>query len=315
MHRKRTNMTGCPPPYRPLRGADPPHFVDREDPQDVLVSGILGASVAAYAAGPCDPRFHRLVLAGPAMGKTALLRAIGREVAARLGWAVALHTCKAKERAIRAVSAEVVRTLQQQWPTEVTGLMTGTPAFDRLPRDLVRDLVPAPHLGSSASPWAALKNLLEFAGQFARPVSRGLLVMFDDADRLSGGELESLGYIARSLSRDDLPVALLFSGAPLLGERLARVGCLSGCVWPTNLCWLDAGDAREALVVPAVDRGVEFQEDALDLLCRAAGGSPLELQRVGFAAWSAARGADVVTMADAQAALGLLTQGVEARAS
>jgi hypothetical protein len=155
------------------------------------------------------------------------------------------------------------------------------------------------------------------AGQLARAASGGLLVMFDDADRLSGAELDSLGCLARSLCRDGLPVALLFSGGPQLGYRFARAGNYSGCVWPTSLGWLDAGDAREALIVPAVDRGVEFQEEALQLLCHAAEGAPLQLQRLGFAAWSAAGGAEVVTLADARAALGLLlgTAKAEAKAS
>ena len=62
--------------------------------------------------------------------------------------------------------------------------------------------------------WATLRQFLTVAGQFARAISRGLLIMFDDADRLGGGEVESLGHLARSLSRDGLPVALLLSGGP-----------------------------------------------------------------------------------------------------
>ena len=49
-----------------------------------------------------------------------------------------------------------------------------------------------------ACSWAGLRNLLQLAGKIAGRASRGLLVMFDDADRLAGGELESLGYLARS---------------------------------------------------------------------------------------------------------------------
>ena len=126
-------MISYPPPYRPFRGAGPPHFVDREDPDDVGVHGIVAASIVAYAAGPRDPRFHRLVTSGPAMGKTALLRAIGREVADRLGWAVTFHRCQVKERAIRAVSAEVAKTLQKQWPTELTGAVVGSVTSDASP--------------------------------------------------------------------------------------------------------------------------------------------------------------------------------------
>ena len=308
-------MTRCPPPYRPLRGVDPPHFVDRDDPHDLGVSGIVAASIAAYAAGPCDPRFHRLVMGGPAMGKTALLRAIGREAAGRLGWAVTVHSCRAKERAIRAISTELINTLRQQWPTEGAGWASEFLALDHPDADVFGERAPAPRFDSVASSWSTLKKVLEMAGTLAHKFSRGLLVMFDDADRLAGGELESLGYLARNLSRERLPVALLFTGASQLGTRFARAGDVLDYLWPTNLGGLDDSGAREALVVPAVDRGVEFQEEALELLCQRAAGSPLELQRVGFAAWSAARGRELVTLADVHAALGMLVEGSEARAS
>ena len=110
-------MTSCPPPYRPLRGADPPHFVDREDPNDEIASGIVAASVAAYAAGPCDPRFHRLVIGGSAMGKTALLRAIGREVASRLGWVVTLHVAGRKSVPSAAFQPNYYRRFGRNGPT------------------------------------------------------------------------------------------------------------------------------------------------------------------------------------------------------
>jgi hypothetical protein len=308
-------MTRCPPPYRPLRGADPPHFVDREDPNDEIASGIVAASVAAYAAGPCDPRFHRLVVAGSAMGKTALLRAIGREVASRLGWVVTLHACRPKERAIRAVSTELVRAFQQKWPKVGAELESELLSFDGPQPELSSEWPPVHRIENVACSWAGLRNLLQLAGKIAGRASRGLLVMFDDADRLAGGELESLGYLARSLSRDSLSVALLFSGGPRLDERFSRAGHTLDCVWPTSLGELDDGEAREALVVPAVDRGVEFQDDALELLCLSADGLPMELQRLGFAAWSAASGADLVTLAHARSAVDLLVEGAEARAS
>ncbi len=317
-------MTSYPPPYRPFRGADPPHFVDREDPDDVGVHGIVAASIVAYAAGPRDPRFHRLVTSGPAMGKTALLRAIGRQVADRLGWAVTFHRCQVKERAIRAVSAEVAKTLQKQWPTELPGAVVGSVASDHSSPEWPEDrpvhggedqLSGAPRFDRVTCSWATLKNLLELGGRLARAASSGLLVVFDDADRLGGGELESLGFLARGLAREGIPVALLFSGAPSLGDRFVRAGSISGRVWLTSLGRLDDGEAREALVVPAVDRGVEFREEALELLCLRAGGSPLELQRLGFAAWSAAPGAEVVTAADAMAGVDALMEGAQARAS
>ena len=172
----------------------------------------------------------------------------------------------------------------------------------------------APRFDRVTCSWATLKACSSSEAG-SRAASSGLLVVFDDADRLGGGELESLGFLARGLAREGIPVALLFSGAPSLGDRFVRAGNISGPVWLTSLGRLDDGEAREALVVPAVDRGVEFREEALELLCLRAGGSPLELQRLGFAAWSAALGAEVVTAADAMAGLDALMEGAQARAS
>ena len=318
-------MTNCPPPYRPLRGAEPPHFVDRAEGEDIGANGIVHGSMAAFAAGPCDPRFHRLVTSGPAMGKTAVLRAIGQEAARRLGWVVSFHSCQAKERALGALAAEIESAMLRQWPAYVGRLATEVLAFGCRPTraapvgalDHPPNPVDVPHLlglGGENS-WAALKQFCKWAGLFARSLSRGVLVIFDDVERLGAGEVESLGHLARALTRDGLPVALLLGGGPQLAERFARAGNFTECVWPTGLQRFDEAEAREALVVPAAERGVDFDEEALELLCAAAEGSPLDVQRLGFAAWSAASGSELITLRDAHEALGLVRPHVAERAS
>jgi hypothetical protein len=318
-------MINFPPPYRPLRGAEPPHFVDRAEGEDIGANGIVAGSIAAFAAGPWDPRFHRLVTSGPAVGKTALLRAIGQEAARRLGWAVSFHSCQPKERALGALAGEIESAMLRGWPAHAGRLASEVLAFGYR----ATPAVPAGAYAGPSSPvggpyflgrdgdisWATLKQFCKFAGLFARRLSRGVLVIFDDVDRLGVGEVESLGHLARALSRDGLPVALLLSGGPQLAERFARAGNFTGSVWPTGLEWFDDGEAREALIVPAAERGVDFDEEALELLCAAASGSPLEIQRLGFASWSAANGSDLITLADAHEALGLLAPQVAERAS
>jgi hypothetical protein len=316
-------MTNCPPPYRPLRGAEPPHFVDRAEGEDIGANGIVAGSMAAFAAGPCDPRFHRLVTCGPAMGRTALLRAIGQEAARRLGWAVSFHCCKPKERALGAVAAEIESAMLRQWPAHAGRLASEVLAFGyRATRaaaagagDYPSEAVPHLLGADGESSWATLKQFCKLAGLFARSLCGGLLVIIDDADHLGVGEVESFGHLARALSRDGLPVALLLGSRPQLAERFARAGNFTGSVWPTSLEPFDDGETREALIVPAAERGVDFDEEAVELLCAAAVGSPLEIQRLGFAAWSAASRSELITLADAHEALGLLGREVAERAS
>jgi hypothetical protein len=317
-------MSPIPPPYRPLRGAQPPHFADRADEDDYTSAGIVAGSLDAYTAGPADPRFHRLVYSGPAMGKTALLRSVGKEVSGRLGWAVVLHRCRPKERALGSVAQEAWAAVRGRWPAELgarLGCMAQHPSAQHpsaqhpsaqaWPRAAVPHSLPP----SSEASWECLTRVMSLAGHSAQAISRGLLVMFDDADRLAGGEVESLGHLARGLASQGLPVAVLLSGGRELAQRFARARNFSGTVWPTMLASMDDAEAREALVVPATDRGVDFEHEAIELLSLAAGGSPLELQRLGFAAWSAAKVPGTIARSDAEDALGLVCPPVQRRAS
>lgn len=297
-------MTYSLPPYRPFRGAEPPHFVDRADENDVFGAGIVAAQVNACAAGPCDPRFFGLVTGAPASGKTATVRAVAKEVSARLGWAVVLHRCQAKQRVISTIADEVGASARRSWPGHLGRFAHDVLSLGCSASPARADAVP--HLlspGDEAS-WTSVRHFLKLAGMFARGMGSGFVLIFDDADRLPSGEVEVLGYLARNLVRSELPIAFMFSGGPELQARFGRSGNFSGSAWHTPLPRFTGEEAREALVVPAAERGVEFEDGALELLCEASAGHPLEVQRLGFAAWSAARGAAVITLGAAEEAVG-----------
>ena len=292
-------MPACPPPYRPFRGADPPHFVDRQSEEELSTRGIVGACLQVYENGPRDLRFHRLVAGGPAVGKTTLLRAMCRQVETQLGWASVLHRCKAKERAMGSLPAEVLTSVKQHWKE---ARLSDLSNFANLSNSSSRS---KGSLVGSWSSWAQLKTVLEACGRAGSTLGRGLLVALDDVDLLSAGEAESFGYLGRRLAFEGLSVALLMSGSPSLARRFRRSGNFSGTLWATTLAPFDVGESREAIVVPASERGVEFEDRALELVCQVAGGSPLEVQRIGFVSWAAAGGREIVGPAEVEAAIGL----------
>ncbi len=264
------------------------------------------------------------------MGKTAQARAIGRQVSARLGWVVVFHRCRPKERARREVANQALAAMQRVWapastrpavalrPVNAAGRPWPQP---RPGHPAGRDLAPLSQLhrllATGGEPtWAELEEFFALAGSFAQRMSRGVMVVLDDADRLDGPELECTGHLARSLSRHGLPVAFLLTGGARLGQRFARTANFARSVWPSRLDRFDDSEAREALVVPAADRGVEFADDALDLLCRAAAGRPLEVQRLGLAAWPAgAQPSGRVGLGAAEVAVARLVPRATARAS
>ncbi|MGC8627114.1 MAG: ATP-binding protein [Acidimicrobiales bacterium] len=263
----------------------------------------MNDSIEAYATGPGDPRFHSLVTGAPAIGKTAALRAIAKEASSRLGWAVCTHHCQPKQRALGGLLDEVSAGACRAWPHHVARFAHDVLSLARSSHHCSLEPVPPCVPQQSEVSWSALQRFLKLAGMFARTVSLGFVLVFDDADRLARGELEALGYLAKSLWREELPVAFVFGGSPSLQGAFASAGNFSNSVWPVSLPRFGEEEAREALVVPAAERGVSFEEAALGLLCAAAGGSPLEVQRLGFAAWSAARGADVISFGAAEEAV------------
>jgi hypothetical protein len=292
-------------------------------------SGIVAASLAACVAGPGDPRFRQLVVSTPALGKTAQARAVGRQVAGRLGWVVVFHRCRPQERGMQEVANQALAGMQRLWAPEAHRPPAGalSPAGDvpwprtRPGHPAGRGLAPLGQLRRLLAPrgepsWTDLGEFFALAGSFAQRISRGLMLVLDDVDRWGGAEVECAGHLARSLSRDGLPVAFLLTGGPQLGRRFARTGNFAGAVWPTRLDRFDDSEAREALVVPAADRGVEFEESALEVLCLAASGRPLEVQRLGLAAWSArSRRSGKVGLAAAEEALELVAPAATAWAS
>ncbi|HUB71579.1 MAG TPA: ATP-binding protein [Acidimicrobiales bacterium] len=275
------------PPYRPFRGAAPPHFVDRPDYDDLSAAGLLQMALANYLAGPSDPRFHRLVISESHAGKTALLRHVAQGASEDLSWVTAFHGCRPKELVLWRVAGRLLEAVRAKWPGAASTLPAAT--------------------GADGS-WSDLRRLLESLGSFAQSMSRGLLIALDDAHLLSSAEAECVGHLARGLARDRLPVAFLLSGGPRLGAHYARAGYFSGTVWPAQLEGFDDAEAREALVVPAVERGVEFDEEALAIACAEAGGDPLRLQRVGFVSWTAAAAESRITAGDVEAACWSIAQ-------
>ena len=96
----------CPPPYRPLRGAEPPHFVDRPEGENIGAKGIMAGSIAAFAAARVTPVFtSSLLLALPWARRPSCGQLAGKPAAAGLGGDV--PPLPAKERALGALAAEI----------------------------------------------------------------------------------------------------------------------------------------------------------------------------------------------------------------
>jgi hypothetical protein len=251
----------------------------------------------------------------PGLGKSALARSVAEQAALRLGWTVVAHRCRRKERALWALAVATADALRRAWPDAAGAPPRGSldagsrrwprlhPAHPAGTGLLTQEALRGALRAGEATSWASLRDFFLLLGQWARSAGQGVVLVVDDADRLPPGDAEGVGHLARCLSAQQAPVALLMTGGPSLDQRFARAGYFSGAVWPSELGCFDDAESREALVVPALDRGTQFEDSALGLLVGPGQGLPLQVQRLGLAAWSAARGRGLITRADAELAL------------
>jgi hypothetical protein len=304
------------PPYRPQPGIMPPYFVDRETTEDQC--GLVASALESLEAGPDDPRWHRLVVAEPSLGRSAALEVIAGRASRRLGWAAVCHRCRPGQRPLAALAdlaAGAVSVTAARWPDSPLGLVGRRGARGGGPGEVMGGTLRWGGGQSGGSGRTALGEgtveggtvagllaLLESAGDRARRAGRGIILLVDDLQALAGPDLECLLAVLAGLGRGRSPVAFVGTSD---GEAARRLAAHPGAdrLWRSTLGPLDPSESREAVVVPAAERGVSIDEEAVSILIEAAGGSPLSLQRLAYGAWMAAGGAGRITSRDVRLAV------------
>ena len=131
----------------------------------------------------------------------------------------------------------------------------------------------------------------------------GLALLIDEAQDLSTEELTALCSIAHMASQRNWPVLLALAGLPSLPVQLAEAKSYSERLFSYHPVRELAGhDARAAIVDPARDQQVSWDDDAVMHVIDATGGYPYFLQEYGQSSWEQADDAgDMITFADAHA--------------
>jgi hypothetical protein len=137
-----------------------------------------------------------------------------------------------------------------------------------------------------------LAALFEVLGDTGRELGIGVLVLIDELQEADAIELTALNTAVHQLGQADVPLPLMFVGAglPSLPAQLAEATSYAERLYdyrPIGL--LDDAAAREALTVPAEQRGAEWNADGLTAAVATAGGYPYFLQSIGKHEWDNAR--------------------------
>ena len=282
-------------PYSPGAGRKPSALVGRDD-----VIDTWSVSLQRAERGKTDQPMILYGLRG--VGKTVLLSRLRRDADARDWITVQLEA--GSGRALREMVGEglygplsdlarpsagkrLLRALKTALSFKASYDTTGTWNFGV-------DLSGA--TGGAADSGFLLTDL----GKLVRDVSLaagedgvGLALLIDEAQDLSSEEIQTLAAVMQSAATGDLPVLFALAGLPSLPQTLAEAKSYSERFRYSVIEKLDNNAAREAILKPARDEGIDWSADALDHVVTTSGRYPYFIQQFGQETWNAATGAAI----------------------
>jgi hypothetical protein len=230
------------------------------------------------------------------VGKTVLLNELLRQVTSR-GWIWA----KVEATASTSLSVSLSQSL-------LRGLRTATgrypePRLRRLlgvfkafvikvdPSGAVSlgvDVQPIPGVADSGRPADDLAALFETLGETARDLGTGVIVLVDELQEAAPADLAALNTAVHQVGQAEvpLPVQVVGAGLPSLPAQLAEATSYAERLYDyRQIGLLDEAAARDALTIPARERGAEWAEEGLAAATAAAGGYPYFIQAIGKQVW------------------------------
>jgi hypothetical protein len=148
-----------------------------------------------------------------------------------------------------------------------------------------------------------LADLLTSVGLAARDLDMGCLIAIDELQDAAKGDLRGLNLALHALGQDvwPVPVVVIGAGLPSLPAVLADATSYAERLYDyRTLGLLNDAETRAALEVPAEQRGVHWEAEALALALASSGGYPYFVQACGKHVWDARAGRDSITLDDAQ---------------
>ena len=299
-------------PYAPGAGTKPPALVGR-DKQIESFDILLERLENGYAE-------QSMIITGlRGVGKTVLLD-VFREKAEGRGWATVEWEIEKKAPFGPKVAAQARKALLQiapktRWKDRAlraaATLKSFTVTFN--PDGAMTAGLDVDALAGAADSGSLsedLSDLFVAIGEAARDHEVGVILLLDEIQFLQPEELEALIVALHRCTRRSLPITLVGAGLPQMPRLAGEAKSYSERLFRfVQIGELDAStDARDALVLPAKDLGVEFESPAVGSIVDYTQGYPYFLQEYGRIVWDEAS-ASPIMLDDVESVLPL----VEAR--
>jgi hypothetical protein len=153
-----------------------------------------------------------------------------------------------------------------------------------------------------------LAGLFVELGQVAADHDTGVFITIDELHYVRLATLEALVTGLHRATQLALPITVAGAGLPSLATLTGEAKSYAERMFSFPVIGsLAPEQAREALVVPAEDEGVRWEEEALDLVVEATCGYPYFLQEFGKQAWDVAGGQHLITAEDVERSIPVAT--------
>ncbi len=289
-------------PYVPNAGAMPPALPGRESLLDAFSTAIERVKIGRSAKSVLPYGLR-------GVGKTVLLRRFITE-AKRAGYLTAIVEAEEETDFIPALADQLRRVLfaldtgakvhsLAKRALRIFKSFTVNAGLEGISMSLGVDAERG--FGDSGNIATDLTALLGAIGEASREQQSAVLIAVDEVQYLQAREFGALIKAIHQVTQETLPILVVATGLPqvlaLAGDAKSYAERLFDyrAIGP-----LSSEDAHEALVRPAANEGVRFENDAANAIFEASHGYPFFLQEWAYAAWNQAEG-DSITLADVRA--------------
>ena len=174
------------------------------------------------------------------------------------------------------------------------------------------DFDPEPGLADNGDLEHDLAMLLEAVGAAAQRAGTALVLFIDELQYVKENELAALITGLHRTAQRKLPIGLVGAGLPQLRGRMGQAKSYAERLFDfPEIGELSPPAARQALVKPALDQGVEINEDALEQILVETHCYPYFLQEWGKHAWQVAERSPI-TLKDVRSASAVALAALDA---
>lgn len=276
-------------PFRPAPGSTPPALVGRDE-ESSAVRHAIDLSRNGAAGQP-------VVFVGlRGMGKTALLRRCLTEAFA--GGAITVYAEASANEPLSVTLRQGLERARRQsasLPQKVrSGLEKVIEALPSASFELPHDMG-AISLRGKQQENTDFVSALDDLNDATRRHGQHLVFAIDEIQDAPVDGLRDLIRFVHATASTDSPVYFLGAGLPSSREHLHKVRTYTERWRYFRLELLTSEETREAIAIPARERGVEISAAALDRLAEESAGYPFFVQEFGSAIWNAHHGNAITT--------------------